>query len=114
MLKAFALLATMGSLAPLVSEDQSFFAILVETKVGRMAGMPPIDLGQLPPGIKLPREAMIFSGKPTRLLDMRLWSPMWMCSAPKMRASSSISTPSPSEAKPLDSSSSCVSHMIGA
>ena len=76
MLKALALLATMGSLAPLVSEDQSFFAILVETKVGRMAGMPPIDLGQLPPGIKLPREAMIFSGKPTRLLDMRLWSPM--------------------------------------
>lgn len=40
-----------------------------------MAGMPPIDLKDLPPGIKLPPEAMMFSGKPARMLSIRLWSP---------------------------------------
>jgi hypothetical protein len=59
----------------LPNDDQSYFAILAETKVGRMAGMPMIDLSQLPPGIKLPPQAMMFSGKPTRLLNVRLWSP---------------------------------------
>ncbi len=57
------------------ADDQAFFAILAETKVGRMAGMPPMDFGDLPPGIKLPPQAMMFSGKPMRLLNIRLWSP---------------------------------------
>lgn len=57
------------------SQDQAYFAILAETKVGRMAGMEMPDLSQLPPGIKLPPQAMMFSGKPVRLLNVRLWSP---------------------------------------
>ena len=40
-----------------------------------MAGMPPMDLSGLPPGIKLPPQAMMFSGKANRLLNIRLWSP---------------------------------------
>lgn len=69
----FAALATLGTTAAV--DDQAFFAILVETKVGRLAGMPPIDLSQLPPGMKLPKEAMMFSGRAVRLVNMRLWSP---------------------------------------
>lgn len=57
------------------SEDQAYFAILAETKVGRMAGMPVMDLSQLPPGIKLPPQAMMFAGRPARILNIRLWSP---------------------------------------
>ncbi|MCB8932340.1 MAG: hypothetical protein M9921_08750 [Fimbriimonadaceae bacterium] len=64
-----------GALIPCTSDDQAYFAILAETKVGRMAGMPPIDIGDLPPGFKLPPEAMMFSGKPVRALSIRLWSP---------------------------------------
>jgi hypothetical protein len=60
--------------APKPLDDQAFFAILAETKVGRMAGMEMPDFSQLPPGIKLPPEAMMFSGKPTRILNIRLWS----------------------------------------
>lgn len=56
-------------------QDQAYFAILAETKIGRMAGMPVMDLSGLPPGIKLPPQAMMFSGKPVRVLNMRLWSP---------------------------------------
>ena len=55
--------------------DQAFFAILAETKVGRMAGMPLMDLKGLPAGFKLPKEAMMFAGVPTRILNVRLWSP---------------------------------------
>ncbi len=62
-------------LAARTNEDQAFFAILVETKVGRMAGMPPIDLSQIPAGFKLPPQAMMFSGQAIRILNMRLWSP---------------------------------------
>jgi hypothetical protein len=61
--------------APAQQSDQAFFAILAETKVGRMAGMPLMDLSELPPGIKLPKEAMMFAGVPTRILNVRLWSP---------------------------------------
>lgn len=69
-------LALAGASAPhSVADDQAFFAILAETKVGRMVGMPPIDLSQMPPGIKLPPEAMMFSGQAVRLLNIRLWSP---------------------------------------
>lgn len=60
---------------PAPKQNRAFFAILAETKVGRMAGMPPIDLSQLPPGIKLPPQAMAFMGKPARILNIRLWSP---------------------------------------
>lgn len=56
-------------------EDQAYFAILVETKVGRMAGMPPIDLSQIPPGFKLPPQAMMFAGVAAKVVNMRLWSP---------------------------------------
>lgn len=69
-----ALVLAGGFVPPAASEDQAYFAILAETKIGRMAGMPPIDLGDLPPGFKLPPEAMMFAGKPTRILNMRLWS----------------------------------------
>lgn len=58
-----------------MGEDQAYFAIFAETKVGRMAGMPPLDLGDLPPGIKLPPEAMMFSERPIRTLNIRLWAP---------------------------------------
>lgn len=69
-------LALAGTALPAKSaDDQAYFAILAETKVGRMAGMPPMDFGQLPPGIKLPPEAMMFSGQAVRLLNIRLWSP---------------------------------------
>lgn len=64
-----------ATLAPAQQSDQAFFAILAETKVGRMAGMPLMDLKDLPPGIRLPKEAMMFAGIPTRILNMRLWSP---------------------------------------
>jgi len=57
--------------------DQAYFAILAETKVMRMAGMPAMpQMPKLPPGIKLPAGAMgMFSGKPERVLNVRLWSP---------------------------------------
>lgn len=55
--------------------DQAFFAIFAETKVGRMAGVEVFDFRDIPPGIKLPPEAMMFAGIPTRTLNMRLWSP---------------------------------------
>lgn len=76
MFKSATLLAlAMGGLTATTGQDQAFFAILAETKLGRMAGMPVIDLKDLPPGFKLPREAMMFSGQPSRNLDIRLWSP---------------------------------------
>lgn len=62
--------------AQTTSQDQAYFAIFAETKTGRMAGMPPLDLGDLPPGITLPPEAMMFSGQPVRTLNIRLWAPM--------------------------------------
>ncbi len=76
MIKGSILLAAIGlvcSSSP--ADDQAYFAILAETKVGRMAGMPPMDLSGLPPGIKLPPQALMFSGKANRLLNIRLWSP---------------------------------------
>lgn len=57
------------------NDDQAYFAILAETKVGRIAGMEMPDFSQLPPGIKLPPQALMFSGKAARLLNVRLWSP---------------------------------------
>ncbi len=63
------------SMNPINNEDQAYFAILAETKVGRMAGAPLMDLSRMPKGFKLPKEAMMFAGVPTRVLNIRLWSP---------------------------------------
>ncbi|MDI9637410.1 hypothetical protein QM565_16865 [Geitlerinema splendidum] len=72
---AFAVV-TLALVAPANTvQDQAYFAILAETKVGRMAGMPVMDLGDLPPGFSLPPEAMMFAGIPARILNIRLWSP---------------------------------------
>lgn len=75
MFKKLSLAALALATVSATTDDQAFFAILVETKVGRMAGMPVIDMRDIPPGFNLPREAMKFSGQPTRFLDIRLWSP---------------------------------------
>ncbi len=66
---------TAGSTSTSTAEDQAFLALLAETKVGRMAGMPMMDLKSLPAGIKLPPEAMMFMGGASRILNIRLWSP---------------------------------------
>ncbi len=75
MIKPAILIAAIATFGGFKTEDQSYFAILAETKVGRMAGMPPIDLKDLPPGFSLPPEAMMFAGKATRVLNIRLWAP---------------------------------------
>jgi len=68
-------LALAGGFAPsTVNDDQAFFAILAETKYARMVGMEVPDLGDLPPGFKLPAEVMQWIGKPARSLAFRLWS----------------------------------------
>lgn len=64
-----------GTFSTTAVDDQAFFAILAETKVGRMAGLKMPDFSKLPPGIKLPPQAMMFSGKAARILNIRLWSP---------------------------------------
>ncbi len=73
--QALALFLLNGTPVSSVTQDQAYLAILAETKVGRLAGMPPIDLKDLPPGFKLPPEAMMFAGQPARSLQVRLWSP---------------------------------------
>ncbi len=76
MIKPVFLLATLAGGATLTAiDDQAYFAILVETKVGRMAGMEKIDLSEIPPGIKLPPQALMFAGVPAKVVNMRLWSP---------------------------------------
>jgi hypothetical protein len=70
-------------------EDQSYFAILAETKMMRMAGMPAIEIPDLPPGVKLP-PGVVLPGKATRSLNVRLWSPLI---APD-NATASVSIPS--------------------
>ncbi|HWA84526.1 MAG TPA: hypothetical protein VG820_13875 [Fimbriimonadaceae bacterium] len=66
-----------GSMIPAPKEDQAYFAILAETKVGRIAGSPPIDLDRIPAQFRsrIPPQALMFSGKAARLLNVRLWSP---------------------------------------
>ena len=67
-----------------INGDQAFLALLAETKTMRMAGMPAmpempdIDMSKLPPGVKLPNFAGMgmMSGKPTRVLNVRLWTPL--------------------------------------
>lgn len=80
-------------LAPTMQQEQAYLAILAETKVGRAVGAPAIslaDLKDLPPGFKLPPEAMMFAGIPTRVLNVRLWSP----SIAPANATASVAPPS--------------------
>lgn len=68
------LLTSLPAAAP--AQDQSFLAILAETKMMRMAGMPLMrDLPDLPPGIKMPPGMEMMTGKASRILNVRLWSP---------------------------------------
>jgi hypothetical protein len=58
------------------ADNQAYLAILAETQVHKMAGMPAIS--ELPPGIdlsKMPGLASMLSGAPERRLEVRLWSP---------------------------------------
>lgn len=74
---AFALL--LAVLAPAdAADDQAYLAILAETHVTKMVGMP--EMPALPPGMdlsSLPPEAaaMLGGGGPQRRLNVRLWSP---------------------------------------
>ncbi|MCC7435592.1 MAG: hypothetical protein IT363_12975 [Methanoregulaceae archaeon] len=64
--------------APIADQanDQAFFAILAETKMMRMAGVELMrDIPDLPPGFKMPAGMEMMTGKPSRILNMRLWSP---------------------------------------
>lgn len=90
MLKPLMFSAAIAASTASTQSNQAFFAILAETKTGRMAGMPVMDLSGLPPGIKLPPEAMMFAGKASRVLNVRLWSPTI---APK-DATASVAPPS--------------------
>ncbi|MBC8064982.1 MAG: hypothetical protein H7Y17_09140 [Chlorobia bacterium] len=90
MKQALAIALTGVFLAPVAQQEQAYLAILAETKVGRMAGMPMFDLKDLPPGFKLPPEAMMFAGQPSRLLHVRLWSP----SLAPANAKASVAPPS--------------------
>ncbi|MEZ0324275.1 MAG: hypothetical protein ACAH95_00055 [Fimbriimonas sp.] len=56
------------------AEDQAYFAIFAETKLMRIAGMPAMDIPELPAGVSLPGGISI-PGKPSRSLNVRLWSP---------------------------------------
>ncbi len=64
-----------GAIAPISSsqdsENQAFLAILAETSLTKMAGMPAIEL---PPGVELP-EGIVMPGQASRSLNVRLWSP---------------------------------------
>lgn len=74
-IQALALAMMGGAAKPALQQEQAYLAILAETKIGRMAGMPLFDMKDLPPGFKLPPEVMLFSGQPTKILQVRLWSP---------------------------------------
>lgn len=61
---------------PAQANDQAFFAILAETKMMRMAGLPLMkDMPDLPPGFKMPAGMEMMTGQASRLLNIRLWSP---------------------------------------
>ena len=58
------------------AENQAYLAILAETRVHKMAGMPAI--AELPPGLDLsamPGLASMLSGAPEKTREVRLWSP---------------------------------------
>ncbi|MGC8862725.1 MAG: hypothetical protein ACP5R5_08110 [Armatimonadota bacterium] len=72
----FVTVALAFALTSYAAEDQAYLAILAETSVMKMPGMPKIEL---PPGIDLSKvpgaEAMLGMGTPQRKLEVRLWSP---------------------------------------
>ena len=55
-------------------QEQAYFAILVETKQMRMAGMDMPEMPELPPGVSLP-PGIVLPGQAKRGLVVRLWSP---------------------------------------
>ncbi len=81
-------LAALASMAvPSMADDQAFLGIFAETKVQKMFGMkmpeiPGMDLSAMP-GMEM------ILGKPTRTLDVRLWSP----SLAPQNAAASIAPP---------------------
>jgi hypothetical protein len=58
-------------------DDQAYLGVFAETRMQQMAGMP--KMPELPPGMDLSRlpgaAAMMAMGRPTRSLEVRLWSP---------------------------------------
>ena len=73
---ALSLLTVAGSRAALA--QQAYLGIFAETSNMRMAGMAMPKLPDLPPGIKLPPQALAAIrslGGPQRKLTVRLWSP---------------------------------------
>jgi hypothetical protein len=57
------------------AQDQAFLAILAETKLMKMVGMPAMPEGfKMPEGVKMPANVMM-PGAPQRVLNVRLWSP---------------------------------------
>lgn len=73
-LGVFALTLAATFVAAGTADDQAYLAILAETHVMQMAGMPKMDMPQLPPGIKMPAGFQM-PGRPSRTLNVRLWSP---------------------------------------
>lgn len=65
----------LGGLAQ--SNDQSYLGIFAETKIMRIAGLEMPEMPDLPPGMELPNMPGMgaFPGKPSRSLQVRLWSP---------------------------------------
>jgi hypothetical protein len=55
-------------------QEQAYFAILVETKQMKMAGMDMPEMPELPPGVTLP-PGVVLPGQAKRGLLVRLWSP---------------------------------------
>lgn len=74
-LLSFAALALASNACAYASDDKSYLAILAETKVMKIAGMPAMP--SLPAGFKLPggRAMPQMPGQPSRSLNIRLWSP---------------------------------------
>ncbi len=79
LLICIALCALVSCVAPAFAEqEQAFLAILAETKVNKVVGMKMPELPPMPAGVDMSAmEAMMgmFSGKPQRVLNVRLWSP---------------------------------------
>ena len=75
-------------------QDQAYLGIFVETHVMQIAGMPKIEMPQLPPGMKLPANVMaMMPGRPHKTINVRLWSP----SIAPNNANAAIAPPSASK-----------------
>ncbi|RYG23127.1 hypothetical protein EON82_14975 [bacterium] len=67
------LLAALSLAAPMFADDQANVAILAETKLMRMAGMPAMP--ELPAGVNLPAGVQM-PGMASRNLSVQLWAPV--------------------------------------